>query len=362
MPDYKDFLQIFKSFFYPKNVPKCLKTIFLHIGIPKTGSTSIQKMLSDNRGTLRQQGYFYPALGGFASHYLAYYFGFGAKNKISEFNQQKTRDEHNSFIKDRIHLQINENIILSSEAFSSIRTKEVISKLAEIKKFFPGYCFVIIVYLRRQDHFIESSFNQRTKTGYKEYNIYEYADTGNFDWYEMLSCYSNVFGKENIHVKPFEKTTFSEHGLYHDFLNNLGITDHNRFIFPDNELNKKFNEEIMSMIGYCPEADSKQIVAFLKNVDKNNTRSHNLLSPNKRIEILKKYESSNRKIALEFLGEPDGQLFSEPWPDPNEPWEEYKGITNEKTISILMELITHQHNSLNLVNAIFDSHKKQNNR
>jgi hypothetical protein len=319
-------------------------------------------MLNDNTEILRQKGYFYPKLTGITSHYIAYYFGLGASPTLSDFNQKNSRTEHEAFIRDRIHAQIkgNENIILSSEAFSSAIKKEDISKLTAFKIFFPNWNFVIIAYLRRQDHFIESSFNQRGKTRGNTNDIYKYADNGNFDWYKMLKNYSTVFGKENIIVRLFEKTAFSEHSLYHDFLNVLSIRDHCGFIFPITELNMKFNEDIMSIIRHCPEADSKQIVTLLQKIEKNNTRSYDLLSPKKRIEILKKYELSNQKVALEYLGKPDGQLFNEPWPDPNERWEDYEGLTIEKTISIMLELITQQRNRMELLSKKFDHRKKQN--
>jgi len=141
-------LQLFSRFLKPKAVPKYPKTVFLHIGIAKTGTTSIQQMLTDNREILRQQGYFYPALSGLASHYVAYYFGFGSGHALADFNQKKPRNEHEAFIRDKIHLQIseNENMILSSEAFSSATKKEDISQLTDVKNFFPGRNFVIIAY------------------------------------------------------------------------------------------------------------------------------------------------------------------------------------------------------------------------
>ncbi|ECK1948373.1 hypothetical protein FQV93_06695, partial [Campylobacter lari] len=35
-------------------------TAYVHIGTPKTGTTSIQKFLNDNREALKQIGYYYP--------------------------------------------------------------------------------------------------------------------------------------------------------------------------------------------------------------------------------------------------------------------------------------------------------------
>lgn len=37
-----------------------MKTLYLHIGIPKTGTTSIQHFCHENRDILSSNGYFYP--------------------------------------------------------------------------------------------------------------------------------------------------------------------------------------------------------------------------------------------------------------------------------------------------------------
>ena len=40
-----------------------MTTIYLHIGMPKTGTTSLQKFLFDNREKLLEKGYLYPITG-----------------------------------------------------------------------------------------------------------------------------------------------------------------------------------------------------------------------------------------------------------------------------------------------------------
>ena len=42
-----------------------MKTLYLHIGVHKTGSTSIQDFLFKNANLLENQGYFYPKGGSY---------------------------------------------------------------------------------------------------------------------------------------------------------------------------------------------------------------------------------------------------------------------------------------------------------
>lgn len=37
-----------------------MKTLYLHIGTPKTGTSAIQIFCKDNQETLKKQGYYYP--------------------------------------------------------------------------------------------------------------------------------------------------------------------------------------------------------------------------------------------------------------------------------------------------------------
>src|SRR6202022_3469950 len=46
------------------NMPRC----FIHIGTHKTGTTSIQHLLSRNSSALRQMGYYYPDAGRLELH------------------------------------------------------------------------------------------------------------------------------------------------------------------------------------------------------------------------------------------------------------------------------------------------------
>ena len=69
------------------------------------------------------------------------------------------------------------------------------------------------------------------------------------------------------------------------------------------------------------------------------SEKQHLLSPQQRREIIAKYEESNTKVAREYLGREDGRLFYAPLPDPDEPWEPYEGLTVEKVVPILTQMV-----------------------
>ena len=55
------------------------------------------------------------------------------------------------------------------------------------------------------------------------------------------------------------------------------------------------------------------------------------------------------------MNRPDGRIFIEPLPDPDDPWQPYSGLTVEKAIPILVQLIdetNHQMKENQLSNQI----------
>jgi len=55
-------------------------------------------------------------------------------------------------------------------------------------------------------------------------------------------------------------------------------------------------------------------------------------SPEERLSIIEKYNEEIKTIARDYLGRKDGVLFYEPLPDPNEPFEPYKGLPAETVV------------------------------
>jgi len=334
--------------------------VFLHIGTHKTGTSSIQRFLTINRKALRKQGFFYPEFFGPSSHFFALHFGFGTPKKVIETNQQWSLEEQKTLIHERMTSQVkkNEHIILSSEILASVRPAEGYKMRAAIKDFFPSRQVKVICYLRRQDHYLESSYNQKLKTGRFSGTIKQHVQNTNCDWHWLLTTYAEIFGKGNIIVRVFEKAAFTDQDILHDFLVILGIPSFNGFVFPHEKVNVRFKHEVIEMITLCRDSVALGLNKLFQEVKPVPFTSYPLLSPAERIEILAHYEASNRQVAREFLNKPEGRLFSEPWPEPDEPWEPQNKLTLEKSIPVLMGLLEHQQNKLYELNNTFQKLNK----
>ena len=104
-----------------KNLDNKQKTIYLHIGMPKTGSTSIQLFLYNNRELLEKQGIFYPVITNNNDKTNARFINFRQiiLNFGNEINKNKFKNYNKFFEKYYLPLIEKtdcEKIILSEEA------------------------------------------------------------------------------------------------------------------------------------------------------------------------------------------------------------------------------------------------------
>jgi hypothetical protein len=117
------------------------------------------------------------------------------------------------------------SVILSDEHLSShLIDPWEIARIHELLSY-VGLDARILVYLRRQDEFLLSSYstfvrNGRTKpieipTGPERINRYDY--------HELLRKWANVFGKEKLTVRIFEPDRLVRHDAVHDFCASAGI-------------------------------------------------------------------------------------------------------------------------------------------
>ena len=330
--------------------------VYIHIGTQKTGSSSIQHFLTNNRSLLKKHNIIYPDFNEVTSSYLASFFGFGSKQELINFNKTQNKEQQNIFVDERMTKIADKgyDIIISAEAFSSVWFPNVKDRLNEIKTFFKDKNVKIICYLRRQDYYLESSYNQVVKAGYFSGTIQEYInrrkDLGNCDLYSLISLYSKVFGKSNILVKTFEPKIQSEEKIFKDLLEIIGISEFNEFKLPKIKVNRSFSKEMIELIRLIPVEFRLEMHKLLSRVEIGRANDYFLSSPVERIRILEHFSESNKKVAKEFFGRNNETLFEEPWPSADEPWDDStKEFSTKQFIPILLNIIQNQEKRISVL-------------
>jgi hypothetical protein len=331
------------------------KTVYIHTGSHKTGTTAIQTFLSENRKKLKKDGYLYPDHC-FAHHDMAREFRTLSAPEIRKNPGLAT----NKYI-DEINRSGLDKILLSSEGFELLTKEQIIS----LKEFLPPEFHVkTIFYVRRQDEKIESSYNRSVKNpkarsceSFSEFIIRKTAESGfgdslkpdtissPLDYFSHLQRWSEVFGRENIMVRCYEEEQFPK-GIYHDFLETIGLTLDDRYVIPENRINESLSWDLIEILRICNTQFKEDIdfhtfllENFIKINSGNRKKKQHLLSPQQRRDIIAFFEESNAKVAREYLGRSDGRLFYAPLPDLQEPWEPYEGLTLEKIVPIFTQML-----------------------
>ncbi len=326
--------------------------IYFHIGQYKTGTSAIQSFLNLNREMLvSKYKILYPNLnsinpGGGLMHNHAVFFNalYEDKSDVS-FSKIKKCLEYceNKDI---------QNIIFSAEQFEFEWLPKLISQIVETFK----TDYAIILYLRRQDNYLEATWKQWGHKHNSVSTVQEFASILHLNWYQTVMNWLNFFNPDKFIVRPYEKSVIGENVII-DFMSIFGIHDFNDFVEPpDTNCNKNhgLNLDVIEILRLCKnmakDLFNHPLIDFMYNslpehYKKAPMVSYGILSPEERLYIIEQYSDSNKKVAKIFFGD-NSELFKDPLPDINEPWEQYKGLTLESFIPILMEIVFKQYNDI----------------
>ena len=198
----------------------------LHIGMSKTGTTAIQNFFAHNRNLLRDRfGILYPDCGVPANQHTALVRSIVAgKYEWAHFNAAINAFDPEDYVSNVLRSCRQHHcrkVVMSSEYFwaspvmqaglqyHSLDEKNyeyIENVISDCKVLLSGFTKVrIIVYLRRQDDWIDSFFNQQLKDGFPIPEPHEIAAPKNYLMYARnLQLWAKHFGKENIIARSFD--------------------------------------------------------------------------------------------------------------------------------------------------------------
>lgn len=206
----------------------------VHIGMPKTGSTSLQesfyKGIADERvsyANLPEASHSGIIFTMFCDRPETYYYikayGYN-KEQIDAFNLKNRELLIQGFLDFSTNIEI-----ISGEDIYHLKEAELRKLYNFLKEYF---CQIIIVgYVRPPKSFMESAFQQLIK----------YHELDSFDFFKIYHPYQNfarfdaVFGKENVFLWKFDPTTFPNHDITLDFCQRLGIKVESKALVRTNE-------------------------------------------------------------------------------------------------------------------------------
>ena len=188
-----------------------MKEVILHIGRHKTGTTAIQKYLTENVHFLNSLGLDYPQVGkrGYAHHQISELL---AGYRWTPFlNHFAPRNELVRNLRSEILKSKHPRIILSSEAFQNCRPSTA-------RSVFREFDTNVVVYVRRQLEYVVSSYAQRVHATDYSRTLDEYIRRNHrVDYWRFLCQWERAFpGK--VKVRLYDRSNFSGGCIVRDFL------------------------------------------------------------------------------------------------------------------------------------------------
>ncbi len=203
------------------------RRLVLHIGAHKTGTTSIQKFLFQNRSSLQEAGVSYVVPNENAAHLHEYL----QLDRSVLTHPHFKADVHG--LLELLSSASGDVVIGSSENFSFLFDPREVSELASaLQREFSD--IKIVCYLRRQDRHVISHHQE----GAKPYRVAEELLWGNstralparnakqslyLDYERRLSYWANSFGEGALLLRPFEKSELVNGDVVDDFVHHLGM-------------------------------------------------------------------------------------------------------------------------------------------
>ena len=274
--------------------------LYLHVGLHKTGTSSIQESLIKNKKFLKKEDIIV----------------LSNLPNISQISRQNSLND--SLIKKCI-LELHDNlsryqtkpvkIIISNEGLSGNPyngykyTKAIAENLSKVTKSIDTK---IIIYLRKQDEFVESLYIQSIKEG-KTHDFNEFLKSfrnNAFDWCKYLNIWLRYFSKNQLLIRLYDKQFLKDNILY-DFANIIKseVLQNDKENYNVNlGYSKNALEVARKLNQYISKDEIQRIRTLLEKIEpRKRFDSFSLFTDEIREEYLASYKSSNIELGNRFL-------------------------------------------------------------
>tara|TARA_R110001592_G_scaffold287421_2_gene556201 strand:- start:117 stop:1214 length:1098 start_codon:yes stop_codon:yes gene_type:complete len=186
------------------------KSIFVHVGPPKTGTSAVQKWLSDNQSFLEHNGVFYPPhsvdVNGVSS---------GNVRNLYDVNDEKQLD---------LNIKRLDNLLMDFEASDCsvmlLSSEFFFRRMDELKAHFPSAKF--IAYVRNPMEIKESSYNQSVKRHFQLAKINS-GRSKRLPYMARLVEFTQKNGVKDLCLRLYGKEYFKNCNIVSDLLSVIGI-------------------------------------------------------------------------------------------------------------------------------------------
>ncbi len=276
--------------------------LIIHIGVHKTGTTSIQLKLDTERTTFLDNGIYY--LKSNKTMHCHHKLAFALQKYNKEKNNPILHNQLKELSEELNSIDNNLLAVISSEELFTI-SLEAIYLLKEFLKEFDVY---IIAFIRRQDNQFVSLYNEfakRYKNNFirpaKFYLKNPLLLSEELDYLKFLNQWGLVFGKEKISVKLYEDYTNVVQGFF-DAIGYYEYCQDNTSV----RKNISVSLEVLEILRQIKQITNdfsirKKILDDAKMYFVNGTPPQNLITTDERRAVLDFFQQSNEELFKNYF-------------------------------------------------------------
>jgi hypothetical protein len=274
--------------------------LILHIGANKTGSSAVQEFLRLNVAALRKLNYIVPDR------------ELGMSDRVTGehvFAFQEMFDKSN-----RSALESTLRALMSSGAKAVLMSAENLSNGANFQffnKILPSMDCKVILYIRRQDELLTSSWQQwhsKVETDINAWLILALQQYGH--WLRCIDGWEQAAGAGNVAVRVYQKSDLTNGDVVDDYLGVAGIdTPETPFVRSTELVNPSFSDVITQITGgskflFANSHDSnfyKMVQDLTGDHYMSQKRKISLISPRQREKIIEFFRPQNETVCRRFF-------------------------------------------------------------
>lgn len=230
------------------------KTLYLHVGHYKTGTSALQVFLEENPDLLNRHGLDYAAFERFHSKHsnLAFslYRAVGVKTLMHGYAKPISAQKMWGGLFAAVRASSQPCVLVSSEELMRLgahpKACDLLAQIVQDQA--QDIDIRIIAYLRQPQAHLESWYNQMIKMGA---HVSDFSETVrgimervHFDYAAALKPWVDIFGADKVVVRPYVDSSRETTALYADFLSVLGIDLPKKgVVYPPEDPNPRLAQE-----------------------------------------------------------------------------------------------------------------------
>lgn len=260
----------------------------VHIGTTKTGSTSIQRFLDQNREQIRSQGILVPRSLGKAAHQSVAVSSlpFGKSPDLARKVSVSDLHSYNAFREATVanfHAEIADAPDCQEVVITSEHLHSRLTSTDHVKSFQTLFCKTfdevrIVAYVRPQLDHAASLYSTMIRHGYAhpmrrfvKSRMHNPSALLYFDLHSLISRWTDIFGRQNIIVRPY-KGCLQKGGILPDFCRLLDLDSNVGDWANEPRLNTSINmdgQELLLLINKFGALDHTQLRQVVRWVERN---------------------------------------------------------------------------------------------